>query len=98
MKLTASGKEQALVKFYAQLARDAAARPGVFPGTVTELAARARLGRTTLTLMLNGSRTGRQSWKHVLPHLSVSALFHLKQCSAWNSHAEHALQTLAEAA
>lgn len=90
--LTASGKERALVEFYAQLGRDAAARPAVFAGTVTDLAGQARIGRTTLTLMLNGARSGRQSWKHVLPHLSVEALFRLKQCSAWNTHAERALE------
>lgn len=92
---TASGKEAALVEFYRQLARDAAARPGVFAGTVTELAARSRLGRCALAQILNGRRCGRHSWKHILPELSLEALFHLKQCSAWNMHAADALEDLA---
>lgn len=91
---TASGKEAALVRFYRQLAADAAARPDVFPGTVAELAARAGVGRTTLTLMLNGQRSGRQSWRFVLPLLSIPALFHLKQCSAWNNHVQDAFDRL----
>jgi hypothetical protein len=91
---TASGKPAALVEFYRQLARDAAARPGEFAGTVTELAARARLGRCALVQILNGQRPGRHSWKHLLPELSVEALFHLKQCSAWNGHAQAALHAM----
>ena len=55
---------------------------------------RRGIGRTTLELMLNGHQSGRQSWKHVLPVLSVSALFRLKQCSAWNMHADRALEQL----
>lgn len=81
---TASGKEAALVAFYRQLARDGL--------TVTRLAAAARISRTTLTLMFNGARTGKQSWKHVLPRLSADAVFHLKQCSAWNIHAARACE------
>lgn len=77
--LTASGKEQALVKFYEQLKRDGM--------TATELARRAGVGRAYLTRVLNGRTTGRNTWKHVLPLLSPTALFHLKQCSAWNEHA-----------
>lgn len=76
---TASGKEAALVAFYRQIRRDGL--------TVGDLARLANIGRTTLTLMLNGARTGRQSWKHVIPLLSNEALFHLKQCSAWNNYA-----------
>jgi hypothetical protein len=91
---TASGKEAALVQFYRQLAADAAARPVVFAGTVLELAKQTRIGRTTLILMLNGDRTGKHSWKHLLPYLSVPALFHLKLCSAWNIHAEEALAAM----
>lgn len=82
MTLTASGKEAALVAFYGQLRRDGL--------TVTDLAVLSKVGRTTLTLMLNGERSGRQSWKHVIPLLSNEALFRLKQCSAWNDHAEWA--------
>lgn len=58
--------------------------------TVTALAAAARIGRPHLEQMLNGQRTGRQSWKHVFPHLDEAEVFHLKQCSAWNTHAEAA--------
>lgn len=81
--LTPSGKEAALVDFYAQLRRDGL--------TVCELARRARVGRTALTLILNGHRSGRHTWKHLLPQLSEAALSQLKQCSAWNTHAEEAL-------
>jgi len=79
---TASGKEAALVAFYQQLGRDGM--------TVGDLAAYARISRPQLTLMFNGHRTGRQSWKHVIPLLSKEALFRLKQCSAWNNFAEEA--------
>jgi hypothetical protein len=94
---TATGKEQALVDFYAQLARDAAVRPDVFAGTVTELARQAKVGRAYLSRLFNCDVTGRNTWKHVLPLLSVEALFHLKQCSAWNSHATAELCALARA-
>lgn len=83
---SASGKEQALVNFHRQLRRDGL--------TVSSLAKRAFVGRTQLTLMLNGTRSGRQSWKHVIPCLSDAALFHLKQCSAWNNYAAEALVDL----
>lgn len=82
MILTASGKEQALVDFYAQLQREGL--------TATELAARARVGRAYLTRVFNGRVTGANTWKHVLGHLSPAALFRLKQCSAWNKYAERA--------
>lgn len=87
MQRTASGKEAALVEFYRQLSLDGY--------TVTELADFAKIGRTTLTLMFNGTRTGRQSWKHVIPLLSNEALFRLKQCSAWNHYAEAAAKEFA---
>lgn len=96
--MTATGKEQALVDFYAQLRRDAEARPGIYPRNATELAAWARVGRAYLVRVLNGGTTGANTWKHVLPLLSVEALFHLKQCSAWNIHAERALRELVRAA
>jgi len=83
LKRTASGKEQALVDFYRQLARDGF--------TVSRLADHVRIGRTTLSQMFHGKYTGRNSWKHVVPYLSDAALFHLRHCSAWNSHAEEAL-------
>jgi hypothetical protein len=95
---TATGKEQALVDFYAQMARDAAARPEVFAGTVTGLARQANVGRAYLSRLFNCDVTGRNTWKHILPHLSVEALFHLKQCSAWNTHADAELLSLARAA
>lgn len=79
LERTASGKEAALVEFQRQLRRDGM--------TVSDLAALSRVGRTTLTLMLNGSQSGRQTWKHVIPLLSNEALFRLKQCSAWNNYA-----------
>lgn len=88
VSLTASGKEQALVNFYAQLRRD-----GI--PTVTVLAARTHVGRAHLARLLsancNGRQTGRFTWKHILPVLSPAALFALKQCSAWNDWAEKAL-------
>lgn len=84
--LTASGKEQALADFYAQLKRDNL--------TASELARRAAVGRAYLTRVLNGHETGANTWKHVLPHLSDAALFRLKQCSAWNTHAAEALAAL----
>lgn len=84
---TPSGKEKALVDFYAQMARD-----GI--PTVVELAKRARVGRAHLArLLAGGSETrasGRHTWKHVLPLLSPKALCALKQCSAWNTWAAHA--------
>lgn len=82
MQRTASGKEAALVAFYEQLARDGL--------TVGDLAALARVGRCHLVQMLNAQRTGRQTWKHVIPLLSNAAVFHLKQCSAWNNFAAKA--------
>lgn len=87
MLLTATGKEQALVDFYRQLRAEGL--------TATDLARRARVGRAHLARILSarcmGRQTGRQTWKHVLPHLSPAALSALKQCSAWNAHAERAL-------
>lgn len=80
---TATGKEQALVDFYRQLERDGS--------NITDLAARARVGRCALTEIFNGRRPGKHTWKHVVPLLSPDALFLLKQCSAWNIHAEQAL-------
>jgi hypothetical protein len=80
--LTASGKEQALANFYAQLKRDGM--------TATELARRAGVGRAYLIRVLNRDTSGRNTWKHILPLLSDEALFHLKQCSAWNEHANAA--------
>lgn len=86
---TATGKEAALVAFYEQLSRDGM--------TVTDLSDRARVGRTNLTLLLNGRRSGKHTWKHVLPLLSKKALFLLKQCSAWNTTAEKELGHLKRA-
>jgi hypothetical protein len=54
------------------------------------LAAQARIGRCHFAGMLYGHRTGAHSWKHVMPLLLADEVFHLKQCSAWNSHAEAA--------
>lgn len=80
---TATGKEAALVAFYNQLKLE---------GTnATELAKSARVGRAYLTRVLNAHKSGVNTWKHVVPLLSSAALFLLKQCSAWNSHAEAAL-------
>lgn len=79
--LTATGKELALVKFYEQLARDGL--------TVTMLAEKARVGRASLTEIFNGRRTGKNTWKHILPLLSSEALSQLELCSAWNEHASH---------
>jgi hypothetical protein len=79
---TATGKEQALVNFYAQLARDGL--------TVSALAEKARVGRAALTEIFNGRRTGKNTWKHVRPLLNPQALSLLKQCSAWNKEAERA--------
>jgi hypothetical protein len=91
---TATGKELALQKFYDQLAADAAARPDVYPGTATELARRAKVGRAYLSRVFTCDVSGKNTWKHVLPHLSVNALFQLKQCSAWNGYAALALADL----
>lgn len=78
---TATGKEQALVDFYAQLARDG--------HTVTTLAEKARVGRASLTEVFNCRRTGKNTWKHILPLLSSEALSLLSQCSSWNRYAAH---------
>jgi hypothetical protein len=96
MQLTATGKELALQKFYNQLAADAAERPDVYPATVTELARRAGVGRPYLSWLLNSDprTTGELIWRKVLPHLSIPALFHLEQCSAWNTQAAAALRSL----
>lgn len=80
---TASGKEQAFVDFQNQLDRDGL--------TIGDLAELARVGRSHLEQVFHGKRTGLQTWKHVIPLLSKVALLHLKQCSAWNTHAEAAL-------
>ena len=58
--------------------------------TVSRLAAESRVGRANLEQMMNGQRNGRNTWKHVMPHLEEAEVFHLKQCSAWNIHAEDA--------
>lgn len=79
---TASGKEKSLVDFYAQLRRDGL--------NVSELAKKARVDRAALTEILNGARNGRNTWKHVVPHLSPKALLLLQQCSAWNDFATEA--------
>lgn len=84
LQLTATGKEAALVAFYVQLRRDKL--------NATVLARLAGVGRAYLARVLNGHETGKNTWKHVIPLLSKSALFHLKQCSAWNNHAEAALR------
>jgi transcriptional regulator with XRE-family HTH domain len=81
--VTASGKELALVRFYEQLKRD-----GI--RNATELARRAGVGRAYLSRALNGRVTGKNTWKHVMPHMTEAAVFHLKQCSAWNARAEAA--------
>jgi len=60
------------------------------PSNITKLVAAARIGRCHFEQMLSGERTGRQSWKHVMPHLEEAEVFHLKQCSAWNNYAEAA--------
>lgn len=86
--LNASGKERALANFYAQLKRDGM--------TATALARRAGVGRAYLSRVLNCDTSGRNTWKHVLPVLSEQALFHLKQCSAWNEHAENTLRNMRE--
>ena len=91
---TASGKELALVEFYRQLRSD-----GIPSATV--LAQRAGVGRAHLARLLGGGsagrQTGRYTWKHVLPVLSPAALCALKQCSAWNIHAERELAHLERA-
>lgn len=93
---TATGKEQALVDFYGQLKRDAAARPRVFAGDVTSLARQARVGRCHLSRLLSngsiGRQSGRDTWKHVVPHLSIDALCVLARCSAWNTHVADAVR------
>lgn len=63
--------------------------------SLSELARRARVGRAALSQVLNGARCGRHTWKHVLPLLTPAELSQLKQCSAWNIHAEVAEAELA---
>ena len=58
--------------------------------SITAIAQLARVGRPHLEQVINGQRSGRQTWKHVFPHLEEAEVFHLKQCSAWNTHAENA--------
>lgn len=53
--------------------------------TITKLAEQARVGRCSLQMILPGQRCGKHTWKHVLPHIPASALFHLKLCAAWNN-------------
>jgi hypothetical protein len=81
---TASGRERALVDFYDQLDREGL--------TATELAREAGVGRAYLTRVLNGHESGARTWTKVLPLLSQAALFHVKQCFAWNTHAQRALE------
>jgi hypothetical protein len=83
LALAPNGKEEAIDRFYDQLRRD-----GV---TATQLAIEAGVGRAYLTRVLNGHESGVHTWRKVLPLLSPAALFCVKQCSAWNIHAEQAL-------
>lgn len=83
---TPSGKEKALVEFYDQLDREGL--------TATQLAREAGVGRAYLTRVLNGHETGARTWHKLLPLLSEAALFRVKQCSAWNTHAQSALEWL----
>lgn len=69
-------KESALAEFHRSL------RP---MGGVTGLAAKARVGRSHLTQVLAGERSGANTWKHVLPLLIEAQLFQLKQCASWNT-------------
>lgn len=84
---TASGKEAALEAFRHALKRN----EGM---TFGDLAAHANVGRTHLSQVLTGKRSGRQTWKHVISLIGNETLFHLKQCSAWNSHAGRAATAL----
>jgi hypothetical protein len=88
--LTASGKEKALVEFYRQLAKDG--HNGYWrAATVSVLAVQAKVGRAHLAQVLTGARPGKNTWQRILPLLSERSLFLLRQCSAWNEHAEMAL-------
>ncbi len=89
LKMSASGKEQALVDFYDELDREGL--------TVSFLAELAHVGRSHLEQVFNGQRAGRNTWKHVIPMLGNKSLFLLKQCSAWNTHADAALANMPQA-
>lgn len=62
--------------------------------SVSDLAARARVGRAHLCQVLTGRRSGAHTWKHILPLLTPNQLFHLKQCPTWNTEAETELHNL----
>lgn len=62
--------------------------------TICALARRARVGRAHLTQVLAGTRSGAHTWKHILPLLTPNQLFHLKQCSAWNTTAQAEYETI----
>lgn len=80
--LSPSGKEQALENFYRQLKWDGT--------SASELAEQAGVGRAYLTRVLGGHESGERTWFKVMPLLSAKAVSHVKQCSAWNIHAERA--------
>jgi hypothetical protein len=55
---------------------------------ISDLAMRARVGRSHLTQVMQGQRRGRNTWKHVLPLLTDAQVFQLKQCATWNPELE----------
>ena len=64
--------------------------------SVSDLATYARVGRAHLSQVFAGKRSGVHTWKHVIPLLNERCVFHLKQCSAWNSFAEAEWQRVCE--
>lgn len=57
-------------------------------GGVSGLAILARVGRSHLSQVLSGDRSGATTWKHVLPILGPSQIDLLKRCQVWREFAE----------
>lgn len=48
--------------------------------------------RAHLNQVLNGKRTGGQTWRRIVKALPMEGLLLLQQCAAWNKFAEKALE------
>lgn len=79
-----------LVEFYRWLH----AWPGPNGGGCTQLdlANEIFVGRTHLSQVLSGQREGRRTWARLVKVMPEEGLSLLRQCSAWNKHAEAAWQ------
>lgn len=72
-------KEMALMEFHRSLKA---------MGGVSGLAVKARVGRSHLTQVLAGDRSGAATWKHVLPWLNEAQVELLRRCECWTERVE----------